>query len=117
MQESFSPPHSINQLKIANILQDLKMQLQALYGDRLVQIILFGSQARGEAESGSDIDVLVVLESLNNPGEEISRTGHITAQLSLQYNEVISCLFMDETRFNTHNGGLLRNIRREGIPV
>lgn len=100
---------------IVSILQTLKTQLQELYGDRLIQLILFGSQARGDAEIGSDIDVLVILKAPVNPGEEIARTGIIAAALSLQYDQVISCLFMDEQHYQTRNGSLLRNIRREGV--
>jgi uncharacterized protein len=100
---------------ISTTLQTLKTQLQDLYGDRLIQLILFGSQARGDAEIGSDIDVLVILKAPVNPGEEIARTGAITADLSLQHDQVISCLFMDEPHYQTRNGSLLRNIRREGV--
>ena len=97
------------------ILTHLKKELTDLYGDRLQHITLFGSQARGDAEPGSDIDVLVVLKSPVNPGEEIKRTGKAIADLSLDYDVVISCLFMDETHYQTRNGSLLRNIRKEGV--
>lgn len=80
-------------------------------------MILFGSQARGEANSDSDIDVLVVLKGQVNPGEEIERTGNFAAALSLQHDEVLSCLFMDENRFTNRNSPLLRNIRKEGIVI
>jgi uncharacterized protein len=97
------------------ILTHLKRDLADLYGDRLLHLTLFGSQARGDAEPESDIDVLVVLKPPVNPGEEIKRTGKVVADLSLRYDVVISCLFMDETSYQTHHGSLLRNIRKEGI--
>ncbi|WP_089093992.1 nucleotidyltransferase domain-containing protein [Nodularia sp. NIES-3585] len=99
------------------ILTRLKQELTDMYGDRLHQLTLFGSQARGDAEPGSDsdIDVLVVLKPPVNPGEEIKRTGKAIADLSLEYDVVISCLFMDETHYQTRNGSLLRNIRKEGV--
>jgi len=97
------------------ILTHLKQELADLYGDRLCHLTLFGSQARGDAEPGSDIDVLVVLKPPVNPGEEIKRTGKVIAALSLQYDVVISCLFIDETHYQTRNGSLLRNIRKEGV--
>ncbi|WP_017327274.1 nucleotidyltransferase domain-containing protein [Synechococcus sp. PCC 7336] len=97
------------------ILNQLKQDLSALYGDRLRHLTLFGSQARGEEEPESDIDVLVVLRSPVNPGEEIKRTGKIVADLSLHHDVVISCLFMDETHYQTRNSALLRNIRNEGV--
>ncbi len=40
--------------------------LKAKLGDNLVSVVLFGSVARGEAGEGSDIDLLVVLESFND---------------------------------------------------
>jgi predicted nucleotidyltransferase len=101
--------------KLEAILSELKSHFEGMYGDRLIQMTLFGSQARGEAQFGSDIDVLVVLEGPVNPGEEIARTGGIVADLSLKHDEVISCLFMDASRFRNRNGPLLRNIRKEGI--
>jgi predicted nucleotidyltransferase len=97
------------------ILTHLKRDLAELYGNRLLHLTLFGSQARGDAESGSDIDVLVVLKPPVNPGEEIKRTGKVVADLCLHYDVVISCLFMDETYYQTRNGSLLRNIRKEGV--
>jgi predicted nucleotidyltransferase len=74
-------------LKLKPILNSLKQELKQLYGDRLVQLTLFGSQARGDQKLDSDIDILVVLRSQNvhttesqiNVGEEIKRTGTIVA--------------------------------------
>lgn len=101
--------------KLQPILTHLKQELTDLYSDRLCHLTLFGSQARGDAEPGSDIDVLVVLKPPVNPGEEIKCTGKMIAALSLQYDVVLSCLFMDETHYQTRNGSLLRNIRKEGV--
>jgi predicted nucleotidyltransferase len=99
------------------ILKELRQRLETLYGPRLVKMILYGSQARGDAELGSDVDVLVVLQGVVQPGEEIQRTGATVADLSLRFNEVINCVFVDEHRFVTRNGPFLRNVRREGITV
>lgn len=102
---------------LQTILSQLKQDLSALYGDRLRQLTLFGSQARGDSEPESDIDILVVLESPVNPGKEIKYTGEIIAALSLYYDVVISCIFMDETDYQTRNSALLRNVRQEGIAL
>jgi predicted nucleotidyltransferase len=101
--------------EVRKIIAALREKLELLYGARLVHMVLFGSHARGDAEPGSDIDVLVVLRGDVNPGEEIKRTGGIVSELSLENDVVISCVFVDEYRYLHRNGPLLRNVRREGI--
>jgi uncharacterized protein len=103
--------------KLKTILTQLRDQFEQLYGDRLTQMVLYGSQARGDADPDSDIDVLVVLKAPVQVGEEIDRTIPIVADLSLYNDVVISCNFMNEERFTNYQGPLLRNIRREGILI
>ena len=81
------------------VLGALRGQFRELYGDRLVKILLYGSQARGDATRWSDIDLLVVLKGRVRPGEEITRTGGIVTGVCLEYDVVVQCLFMDEARF------------------
>lgn len=107
----------MNDRKLDLVLATLRCRFEEIYGERLVRIVLYGSQARGEAEPGSDIDILVVLGGPVNPGEEIARTGGVVADLSLRFGEVVSCVFVDEERFAHRNGPFLRNIRREGITL
>ncbi len=47
--------------KLTAILGELRNYLENLYGKQLVHIVLFGSQARGDARPDSYIDVLIVL--------------------------------------------------------
>lgn len=107
----------MNDHKLDLVLVTLRRQLEEIYCERLVRMVLYGSQARDEAEPGSDVDVLVVLKGPVDPGKEIARTGGVVADLSLQFGEVVSCFFMDEERFTHRGGPFLRNIRREGITV
>ena len=103
--------------QIQTILTELRRRFEALYGERLVRMVLFGSQARGDAEPGSDIDVLVVLKGLVSPCEEIARTINDVADLSLTHSEVISCVFVSEDQFERERSPLLLNVRREGVAV
>jgi predicted nucleotidyltransferase len=99
------------------ILTDLRYRLTELYGPRLDRLLLFGSQARGDAADGSDVDVLVVLHDEVRPGEEIRRTGGIVAELSLANDLVISCSFISSRRFIAEKSPFLLNVRREGIAI
>jgi len=103
--------------QLVPILHELRHRFEAFYGERLVQMRLFGSQARGDATSGSDIDVLIVLQGPVNPGDEITRTSELTASLSLQHNVVISRVFVSNEQFTDEQSPLLLNVRRESIPV
>jgi predicted nucleotidyltransferase len=97
------------------IMYALRDRLLDTYGDRLIAIILFGSQARGDATPDSDFDVSVVLKDPVDAGKEIERTGHFLSQLCLEYNVVICNLFFSVTRFENEQTMILRNITQEGI--
>lgn len=103
--------------KLNTILAELRSQLEKLYGNRLVHLVLYGSQARGDALPGSDIDVLVILAGPVEPATEIDRVSPITAALSLEHDIVISCVYISEERYVQENSPLLLNIRREGIAI
>jgi predicted nucleotidyltransferase len=103
--------------KLTAIVRELRRHFEILYGERLVRMMLFGSQARGDAEPESDIDVLVVLQGPVDPGEEIARTGEVTARLSLEHDVVISRVFISAEQFSEEQSPLLLNVRREGIHV
>ena len=103
--------------RLQNLLAELRRRFEALYGPRLARLMLFGSQARGDAEPGSDIDVLVVLEGRVRAGEEIRRSLDVIAEMSLENNLVFSCVFVSRERFENELSPLLINVRREGVPV
>lgn len=104
-------------LGLHSILGELRERFEGLYGERLARLVLFGSQARGDAESGSDVDLLVILKGPVSACQEIARTSEIVSDLSLAHAVAIACVFMDEDRFLHRQGPLLRNVRREGVPV
>jgi predicted nucleotidyltransferase len=102
---------------VKKIMAELRPALEKIYGERLVKVVLFGSHARGDAVTGSDIDVLVVLKGPVQPGTEIARIGAATAALSLERDVVISCVFVSELRYKSEQSPLLINVRKEGIPA
>lgn len=110
-------PKLLSQTDLQQILSRLKEYLQELYGERFSKMILFGSQARGEATTDSDIDVLIVLKGDVDFGAEVERTGEFVSNLCLECDQVISRFFVDYKEFLTRNTPLLINIRQEGVEL
>ena len=87
------------------------------YQDNLESIILYGSQARDDAKEYSDIDILVVLKKAFNYREEIEKTSHFIADLSLENDTVISRAFISNQRFHEENNPFVLKVRKEGITL
>jgi predicted nucleotidyltransferase len=103
--------------KVHEVLGVLRRRLEALYGERLLKVVLFGSQARGDARSDSDIDVAIVLRGDVDPNLEIDRVVPITAQLSLENDVLISCVYVFAVDYSAGQSPLLLNLRRDGVTV
>ncbi|MEA5532681.1 nucleotidyltransferase domain-containing protein [Crocosphaera sp. XPORK-15E] len=97
------------------ILKEFNKKLQREYKDRLIKIILFGSQARGDAKEDSDIDIMVVLKSPVSPGDEIIQMADIAVSLELKYHQMLSIIPVSEEDYIYRKSPLMDNIHREGI--
>ena len=91
--------------------------LRELYGPRLKRLILFGSQARGEAEPESDVDVLVVLEGLTGAYEEAKRTSRVATKAAAYRDTALSFVHMSEEEFTDDRRPLVWSIREDGIDL
>lgn len=87
------------------------------YDGRLQQVILYGSRARGTADEGSDVDVLVVLNPLGDFWEESSRLNALAGPIALTYDVVLSAIPVDAEEFARPRTPLVLTAKREGIRV
>ena len=99
------------------VLSELARELRACYGQRLVDLILFGSRAREEAEGGSDYDIMVVLNGNVDRRIERQATRKIILQLCRKYDVVIMCHFVSSDRYRQERSPFMMNVRREGVLV
>ena len=90
--------------------------LEILEGD-LDSVLLYGSQARGEACAGSDIDVLCIMKTPFEYGDLISRTSLATAEISLKYDVVISRVFVTRDAYASQDTPFLMNVHKEHVTV
>ena len=103
--------------KLKPILDELKRGLQEIYGDRLRAVVLFGSQARGEATEDSDVDVAVVLDDFENAIDEVHRMDLVFWQPSLEHDMLLTAMPVRERDWRAGDRLIMRNIRHEGVPV
>jgi len=97
--------------------QKLKEYLQGLYQDNLDKVILFGSEARGDAEVDSDVDILIVLKKSFKYGEEVDRISSYISDICLEYELYLSCCFTTLEKWNVANNGFYRNVRKDGVEI
>jgi predicted nucleotidyltransferase len=102
---------------LKKILKEYRQRLSEILGNDLDAVILFGSQARGDAGSGSDIDVLCVMKTPFDYGDLISRTSVATAELSLEHDVVISRVFVTREAYASPNSPFLMNVHKEQVAV
>lgn len=93
-----------------NIAQEFA---RAIKTEDVKKIILFGSVARGEDDSNSDIDILII----SNHGRKIEPLiAEEVVKIILDKGELISAHVMSEKHFNqTKNYSFLTNVLKDGV--
>lgn len=102
------------------ILQEITVQVKQLLHQHLHAVILFGSYARGENSSESDMDVMLLLNCSKAEALTYRRDiSKIASRIGLKYDVVISILFRTNEEFTKGMQYLpfYQNIVREGIQV
>jgi len=104
--------------KLKKTIEEYMAVLRARYGTIIRKAVLFGSAARGEAGSESDIDILIVVSDEDAPlKDEISMAAY---EIMLKNDVVLSPIVMDKSTFDWYriNGDpFYRNIRKDGIEI
>lgn len=98
-------------------IQQCKEALAKYYGKRLKGVILYGSMARGQATSASDIDLLVLLDPPLDYFAELRRIVDVLYSIQLESEQLISAKPVLATDFELGTISLYRNARREGVAV
>jgi predicted nucleotidyltransferase len=101
---------------LASTLAQLELGLKDLYVDRFRGLLLYGSYARGEADEGSDVDLLVLLDGPVDAVREILRMEPVTWPLALASGFTLSTLpFSFQEYRQAEDNSFLITVRREAV--
>jgi predicted nucleotidyltransferase len=80
------------------------------------KVILFGSQARGDAREDSDWDLLVLLNNSEKKKEYEDKIFDFV-MMGWEYGTYISIKVYSENEWKSHPSPLRDNVEREGIEI
>lgn len=99
------------------VAAQLKMCMQKTFGARLRGVVLYGSEARGEAGPESDIDFLVLLDGPIVLGRDLWAAIDAVYALELELDRPIHPIPVDVRSYEAGDFALYRNAKREGVLV
>lgn len=100
-----------------DILNRMKSRLRSAFGERLQGVILYGSEARHEADKDSDVDLLVLLTGPVNQGADSWTCIRALYPLVLELERPIHAKPTDVLTYEAQEMPLYQNVRQEGIRV
>lgn len=99
-------------------IHEYTARIRNRFPNRILSVTLFGSKARGDADSESDIDLLVLVDAENHKFR--SELWRIASDVSMAYNVVLSARIFAQARWaeaRRFHPPLYRAIVKDGIPV
>lgn len=98
------------------ILARFRAALTEMYGDRIERVVLFGSRARGEANSESDCDIAVFIKDLTDYWAEMNRLADLRVKFIDEANIFFDAKVYPAGSYRERTM-LMHEIRREGIDL
>lgn len=106
--------------KIHEIVSLFADEAKSIYGNKLEEVILYGSCARGDNNSDSDIDILLLLSvPPQEIGTERNKIFDIADKIDLKYDVVLAPVFQSLEIYNKYMpvSVFYQNIDREGVRI
>ncbi len=85
------------------ILSELKSHLIKNYGDSVKDVILFGSQARGDSKKFSDYDVLIILKN-DYSGKDENKILDLCYDIDLKHDILLDVHIISDKELKTIRG-------------
>ena len=106
--------------ELNSILQKLTQIYRSVYGENLVQVILYGSYARGDYHTDSDVDVVAIVHGDRKTlQQQLKKVWDFSCELELEYDTILSPTVIPYEEFKQYQTVLpyYRNISQEGVVI
>ena len=102
------------------ILKKTRDGLQGIFGTHLLDVMLYGSYARGEQQEESDIDVFALVDLNKEDLIKYRRTvSRFSSDIDLEHDVLLSIKLQDAETFYRYGTVLpfFKNVVKEGIRI
>jgi uncharacterized protein len=98
------------------VLARFRAALDAIYGNQIERVVLFGSRARGDARPDSDYDVAVFLNNMSDRFAELYRLADLSTDILDATGEFVHAMPYRAGAYNERTP-LMLGIRADGIDL
>ena len=105
---------------IQTLLTDYLAEIQKIYGLHLKSVILYGSYARGDYTSESDVYIMILVDL---PDDELDQYADELAEVGFEYNVAHDIWMMPVVRNQDHFNHWVKaypfyeNVQKEGVKL
>jgi predicted nucleotidyltransferase len=99
------------------VAREAARQLKDVYGERLLDVVLFGSWVHGEPHEESDVDLLVVLDEVADRAAERDRIVEILFDLEADSHRAIQAFPVSRSDARSDGQAFVGAALREGTTV
>jgi predicted nucleotidyltransferase len=114
LAELDDPPVGNGPVNPRRVAEAVAADLRALYGDRLVTVVLYGSQARSDAHPESDVDLAVILDDMASPWDELRLMDEVLWRRTLESGVTVSATPLSREAWEHPRRPLVRTAKAEG---
>ena len=95
---------------------DIVNGLREIFGSNIIEIILYGSVARKEADAESDIDIAVIIEN-SQYDDQREKFMFWNSEMDMKYDRVFSIIDIEKEKLNKWGNVLpfYKNIMKDGV--
>lgn len=105
------------------LFRQIKENLRAAFGERFRGLVLYGSEARGEAQADSDIDLMVLLQGPVQYGKDVRKIIDVLYPLQLELvgtpenprDRLLHAIPVDIEVYEAQEYFLYQNAHEEGL--